>query len=68
MISALTTRLKTREISLLLFMVIAGVVVTLINPVFVQPSNLISILYAASFIGIICLAEMLVMLDGGVDI
>jgi ribose/xylose/arabinose/galactoside ABC-type transport system permease subunit len=68
MISALTKRLKTREISLLLFMIVAGVAVTLINPVFIQLNNLISILYAASFIGIICLAEMVVMLDGGVDI
>ncbi len=45
-----------------------GLVVTLINPVFLHLNNVISILYAASFVGIICLAEMLVMLDGGVDI
>lgn len=68
MINTLSKRLRSRETSLLLFMVIAGLVVTLINPVFLHLDNIINILYAASFIGIICLAEMLVMLDGGVDI
>jgi len=68
MIRTLTKRFLTRETSLLLFIVVAGLIVTLINPVFIQTKNLVSILYAASFIGLICLAEMLVMLDGGVDI
>jgi ribose transport system permease protein len=68
MINTLSRSLRSRETSLLLFMVLAGLVVTLINPVFLHRDNIINILYAASFVGIICLAEMLVMLDGGVDI
>jgi ribose transport system permease protein len=59
---------KNNEFFLAIFMVFAGLIVALINPVFIKLDNIASILYAASFLGVIGLAEMVVMLDGGIDI
>ena len=66
--SAILSRLNTRETLLLGFLAAFSLIVGLVSPAFLSERNWVFILDAAAVTGIIALGEMLVILSGGIDI
>jgi ribose/xylose/arabinose/galactoside ABC-type transport system permease subunit len=66
--SAIVSRLNTREILLFGFLVVFSVIVGLVSPAFLTERNWVYILDATAVTGIVALGEMLVILSGGIDI
>lgn len=57
-----------RELGLLIFIIVLGLVVQLRNPVFLTPSNINSLLTNTAILGILSVGMMLVLITRGIDL
>lgn len=60
--------LGSQELGLFLAVVVFGTVVTLINPVFLEPNNVLAMLRSAVFVFIVGCAATFVLIGGGLDL
>lgn len=60
--------MRSRENTLLLSLAVFTAIVTLFAPRFIYLENLALILYAASVLGLVAIAQTIVILSGGIDI
>lgn len=60
--------LRSKELVIFTVLVVICIVVTIVNPVFVHPSNITDIFLTNTVLGIMALGMLVVILTGGIDV
>lgn len=64
----ITKVFKSKEISVILMILVVSTIITIVNPVFLRIDNIIDIFRSNTVIGIMACGMLLVLLTGGIDI
>ena len=59
---------RFRELSIIIFIIILSIIITLRNPIFLTKGNITDILVDMVVLSIISIGQMLVILSGGIDL
>lgn len=60
--------LRRQETWVFMALILLSVVITIINPSFLTPENLLDILHGQAFVGIMAIGLVVVLISGGIDI
>lgn len=59
---------KSREMGLVILLAILMVIISVKNPAFIRPSNILNILKTNVILAIVSLGMLVVMITGGIDL